>query len=179
MGKFNAQFLATRQFISPTQAPWLSAASEGLQNRKKYNTSNIYTSLKGASRAKFSACVCAQLSRGWVGTRACKGVLEAVEPKGRSQEGRLVGFSKSAIRTRYGENAENAEGPSRPAKTRVSGNPKEQNAENAEDANKKARKMWKMRLIGFNVTGFRWPPLKSVEPKVWFAGVLLQPVLLS
>ena len=36
-------FLAGRQFISPTQAPWLSTASEGLQNRKKYNTSNICT----------------------------------------------------------------------------------------------------------------------------------------
>ena len=42
-GEFNTKFLAARQFISPTQAPRLSAASEGLQNRKKYNTSNIYT----------------------------------------------------------------------------------------------------------------------------------------
>ena len=43
MEKFNTKFLAARQFISPIQAPWLSAASEGLQNRKKYNTSNICT----------------------------------------------------------------------------------------------------------------------------------------
>ena len=42
-GEFNTKFLAARQFISPTQAPWLPAASEGLQNRKKYNTSKIYT----------------------------------------------------------------------------------------------------------------------------------------
>ena len=42
-GKFNTKFLAARQFISPIQAPWLCAASKGLQERKKYNTSSIYT----------------------------------------------------------------------------------------------------------------------------------------
>ena len=42
-GNFKPKFLAARQFISPTQAPWLSAASEGLRNRHKYNTSSIYT----------------------------------------------------------------------------------------------------------------------------------------
>ena len=41
--KFNTKFLAAKQFISHTQAPWLSAASEGLQDRKTYNTSNIYS----------------------------------------------------------------------------------------------------------------------------------------
>ena len=41
--KFNINFLAARQFISPTQAPWLSPASKGLQDRKQYNTSSIYT----------------------------------------------------------------------------------------------------------------------------------------
>ena len=41
-GKFNTKFLAASQFISPIQAPWLSAASEGLQDREKYNTSSIY-----------------------------------------------------------------------------------------------------------------------------------------
>ena len=39
----DTKFLAARQFISPTQGPSLSAASKGLQDRKKYNTSNIYT----------------------------------------------------------------------------------------------------------------------------------------
>ena len=33
-----------------------------------------------------------------------------------------------------------------------------ENAENAENADTKTRKMRKMRMIGFNVTGFRWPP---------------------
>ena len=42
-GKFKAKFLAARQFINPTQAPLLSAASEGLQGRKKYNTSKNFT----------------------------------------------------------------------------------------------------------------------------------------
>ena len=42
-GKFNTKFLAARQFISPTQTPWFSAASEGLRDRKKYNRSGIYT----------------------------------------------------------------------------------------------------------------------------------------
>ena len=51
-GKFNTKFLAARQFISPTQAPWLYAASEGLQDRKKYNTSNIYT-VKKSSKPNF------------------------------------------------------------------------------------------------------------------------------
>ena len=39
-GNFDTKFLAARQLISPTQAPWLSAASEGLQNRTKHNTSH-------------------------------------------------------------------------------------------------------------------------------------------
>ena len=54
-GKFNTNFLAARQFISPTQRPWLSAASEGLQNRKKYNTSNIYT-VKRAGKFQVTVC---------------------------------------------------------------------------------------------------------------------------
>ena len=48
-GKFNSKFLAARQFISPTQAPELSAASEGLQDRRKYNTSNIFSILDSES----------------------------------------------------------------------------------------------------------------------------------
>ena len=42
-GKFNTKFLAARQFISPTQAPRLSAASEGLQNNRKNAIHQIFT----------------------------------------------------------------------------------------------------------------------------------------
>ena len=42
-GHFNTECLAAGQFINPTQAPSLSPASHGLQDRKKYYTSNIYT----------------------------------------------------------------------------------------------------------------------------------------
>ena len=50
--------------------------------------------------------------------------------------------SKSATRTRYGENAENAESPSAPQKNKGLGGFTE-------------RKMRKMRMTGFNVIGFR------------------------
>ena len=33
--------------------------------------------------------------------------------------------------------------------------PQSKKAENAENVDAKTRKMWKMRLIGFNVTGFK------------------------
>ena len=33
-GQFSTKVLAAKQFLSPTQAPWLSAASEGIQDRK-------------------------------------------------------------------------------------------------------------------------------------------------
>ena len=42
-GKFKTKSLAVRQYINTTQAPWLSAASENLRDRKKYNTSSIDT----------------------------------------------------------------------------------------------------------------------------------------
>ena len=52
-GKFNTKVLAARQFISPTQAPWPSAASEGLQDRKKNTIHQIFTqSKKGNSVLK-------------------------------------------------------------------------------------------------------------------------------
>ena len=46
-GHFNTKFLAARRFISPTQVPSVSAAREGLQDRKKYKTSSIYIVNKG------------------------------------------------------------------------------------------------------------------------------------
>ena len=51
-GKFKTKFLATRQLINPTQAPSLSAASEGLQDRKKYNASSIYIVNLGPARPR-------------------------------------------------------------------------------------------------------------------------------
>ena len=42
-GKFKTHFLAARQFINPTQAPWWSAANKGHQDREKYNTLSFYT----------------------------------------------------------------------------------------------------------------------------------------
>ena len=55
--------------------------------------------------------------------------------------------------------------------------PKRKNAENAENAENADTKMRKMRMTGFNMTGFRWPPMRHLWEgqisggnccKVWF-----------
>ena len=75
--------------------------------------------------------------------------------QGRSSQSRSVGFSKSAIQTRYGENADVPPTPGKQGSEGTPQNESAENAENAENADAKTRKMRKMRMTGFNVTGFR------------------------
>ena len=71
------------------------------------------------------------------------------------QKDRSVGFSKSAIQTRYRENAENADVRPTPGKQGSEEIPQNENAENTENAEKADGKTQKMQMTGFNVTGFK------------------------
>ena len=79
---------------------------------------------------------------------------------GRPKAGRSD-FQNQQFETDMGKTWKMRKVPLTPEKQGSEEIPKSKNVENAENADTKTQKMRKMRMSGFNVTGFRWPPVSG------------------